>query len=652
MKNYLVYIFSIYLFGTAQSFNAQPTPMQPSGSGTSNDPYEISSLANLYWITQNPNKWGSHFEQISDIDASDTQNWGSTGWQPVGNASSNPFTGVYDGAGYVITNLFYSNSSLTQYHGFFGWLGGGEIKNLGLVDVNITGYQFVGGLVGRMENGSVVINCYTTGMVKGDAAVGGLVGFNVGNIQKSFSTCFIARMTGSNSAPAGGLVGNNNGGNIHQCYSIGVIDAPGNYAAGFAGVNNSSISNSYSASQILNGNAAFLVSGGSSSSYYNSEIAPMGGGASGLTTAEMQNQSSFSGWDFSNTWAINPYLNDGFPFLQWQTFDGEQIDVPNIGTTLVEILPTKIGFITESGTAELSFTEKIEIPNDLPPSGVALNKYWDIDVTNGSVKLRLYYEPDEITAFSGDPNIYHYDGADWLQLPTTTPTDNGDGLYYVETTSAYSSFSPVTIGDNANPLPVELISFEGYLTDEGIALEWETAIEVNNYGFEVERQNLELGTQNSVENWKSIGFVQGHGNSDSPKQYSFKDINPGNGTINYRLKQIDTDGKFEYSEIVEVEIEEQLPAKFELYQNYPNPFNPRTTIKFAIPASVKNEMLNTKLVVFDILGREVATLVNENLKPGNYEVKFNASGLPSGTYFYRIELNEKFRSVKKMLFLK
>lgn len=140
MKNYLVYIFSIYLFGTAQSFNAQPTPMQPSGSGTSNDPYEISSLANLYWITQNPNKWGSHFEQISDIDASDTQNWGSTGWQPVGNASSNPFTGVYDGAGYVITNLFYSNSSLTQYHGFFGWLGGGEIKNLGLVDVNITGY--------------------------------------------------------------------------------------------------------------------------------------------------------------------------------------------------------------------------------------------------------------------------------------------------------------------------------------------------------------------------------------------------------------------------------------------------------------------------------------------------------------------------------
>ncbi|MBZ0180533.1 MAG: T9SS type A sorting domain-containing protein [Melioribacteraceae bacterium] len=101
-----------------------------------------------------------------------------------------------------------------------------------------------------------------------------------------------------------------------------------------------------------------------------------------------------------------------------------------------------------------------------------------------------------------------------------------------------------------------------------------------------------------------------------------------------------------------MEIEEQLPEKFELYQNYPNPFNPRTTIKFAIPASVKNEMLNTKLVVFDILGREVATLVNENLKPGNYEVKFNASGLPSGTYFYRIELNEKFRSVKKMLFLK
>ncbi|NOX66748.1 MAG: T9SS type A sorting domain-containing protein, partial [Chlorobi bacterium] len=117
---------------------------------------------------------------------------------------------------------------------------------------------------------------------------------------------------------------------------------------------------------------------------------------------------------------------------------------------------------------------------------------------------------------------------------------------------------------------------------------------------------------------------------------------PGKNTA-FEISTIATD--------VEKDRSENLPKKFVLYQNYPNPFNPSTTIKYQIPSNVKSETSNTKLIVYDILGREVATLVNEKQKPGNYEIVFNASNLPSGIYFYSMHAGE-FNSVKKMILLK
>ncbi len=200
-------------------------------------------------------------------------------------------------------------------------------------------------------------------------------------------------------------------------------------------------------------------------------------------------------------------------------------------------------------------------------------------------------------------------------------------------------------------LPVELTSFTAASTSSATAvvLNWTTATEVNNYGFEIERQTV-AQISNLSSKWETIGFVEGHGNSNSQKDYLFIDESAPSGTIQYRLKLIDTERKFEYSEIVEVEIE-NLPTEFELFQNYPNPFNPKTVIGYTIGTSHSPAKGFVILKIFDVLGNEVATLVNEEKKPGVYEVEFNASQLPSGVYFYRLRAGG-YDITKKLILMK
>ena len=191
---------------------------------------------------------------------------------------------------------------------------------------------------------------------------------------------------------------------------------------------------------------------------------------------------------------------------------------------------------------------------------------------------------------------------------------------------------------NSTVLPVELTSFTAALNNSSVELYWNTATEVNNYGFNIERRT-------KSEEWQKIGFVQGHGNSNSPKEYSFVDKNPQVRKLQYRLKQIDFDGAYEYSDVVEVNYD--APVNFVLDQNYPNPFNPTTNISYEIP--VKS---NVAIKVYNVLGSEVATLLNEEKLPGRYQVEFKASHLPSGVYFYSINAAEYEPIMKKMILLK
>ena len=194
------------------------------------------------------------------------------------------------------------------------------------------------------------------------------------------------------------------------------------------------------------------------------------------------------------------------------------------------------------------------------------------------------------------------------------------------------------VGSSNLPLPVELSSFAAKMYDrDKVKLNWSTQTEVNNYGFDVERQ------ANNGQ-WEKVGFVNGNGNSNSPKEYSYIDKNLiGGSKFLYRLKQIDNDGQFEYSDIVEVGF---VPSKFELDQNYPNPFNPSTKIRYQLPTESK-----VVIKIYNILGSEVMVLVNEQKEAGSYEAEFNASNLSSGTYIYKINA-DNFVQTKKMILLK
>ena len=194
----------------------------------------------------------------------------------------------------------------------------------------------------------------------------------------------------------------------------------------------------------------------------------------------------------------------------------------------------------------------------------------------------------------------------------------------------------------ASPLPVELNAFSASINNNQVVLNWTTSTEVNNYGFEVQR--IINSKQLTMNNWKKIGFVTGSGNSNSIKKYSFKDENISSGKIKYRLKQINNDGTYNYSKAIELNAE--LPAKFELSQNYPNPFNPVTTIKFSLP-----QKSNVRLIVYNSLGQKVETLLNELLKAGYHQIKFSGNNISSGIYFYRLDAG-KYHSIKKMILLK
>ncbi|CAN5525424.1 hypothetical protein BH10BAC5_BH10BAC5_27900 [soil metagenome] len=194
-------------------------------------------------------------------------------------------------------------------------------------------------------------------------------------------------------------------------------------------------------------------------------------------------------------------------------------------------------------------------------------------------------------------------------------------------------------------LPVELSSFTSSVNGRSVLLSWSTSSEINNSGFDIER--ADVSTTNN--NWNKIGFVHGNGTSFITHNYSYNDRGLTSGKYNYRLKQKDYNGNLKYYELSS-EVFIGISQIFRLTQNYPNPFNPVTKIKYDIPFNGR-----VLLKVFDILGREVRTLVNENQLAGYYTIHFNGSDLSSGTYFYRLNAqgeNQFFSKTLKMVLSK
>ena len=344
-----------------------------------------------------------------------------------------------------------------------------------------------------------------------------------------------------------------------------------------------------------------------------------------------------TGWDFDNIYVTNDATNVYVRVEMASTGAGTNNLMLFISVDPQNEPATRTGFSNGWWTNGYDFMVQYYAPNwtlfryngdgsswaweDMGANGVHV---WNTDNSYDDVEISL------AKSILDDPNIAGY--ASPAQIAVYTIVDGYGELAGRD--GAHGGY----LYTLASPLPVELVSFASQVVDGNVILNWQTATEVNNYGFDVETKNA------SVDEWTTIGFVEGHGNSNSLKEYSFIDNNPSSGTVYYRLKQIDVDGAFEYSDEIEVELYGTM--EYKLAQNHPNPFNPTTQIAFSIlQAGV------VKLSVYNVLGEVVSELINKNLEAGFHQYQFNANNLPSGIYFYSISING-FTEVKKMNLLK
>ncbi|NLH60788.1 MAG: T9SS type A sorting domain-containing protein [Ignavibacteriales bacterium] len=252
----------------------------------------------------------------------------------------------------------------------------------------------------------------------------------------------------------------------------------------------------------------------------------------------------------------------------------------------------------------------------------------------------------------GSWHLYQWDCADSNQWNAFIASGNGliqdpvtiDAITFtsLDTTSIAGDTATVFIDFVCfNPIgvvPVEFASFIASASGNVVDLRWVTATETNNKGFEIERK-----FENS--NYQKIAFVDGKGTTTQPQGYTFSDQTDKAGKYSYRLKQIDFDGSYAYSNVVEVEVL-TVPGQYTLAQNYPNPFNPTTNIRFSLPQAGM-----VSLAVYNLVGEKVADLVNGLKEAGEYNVNLDASKLSSGTYIYTLSINGNVIS-KKMTLLK
>ncbi len=555
-----------------------------SGDGTSGNPYQISALDNLLWLSAHPSSWDKNFIQTANIDASATQSWDlEDGFSPIGNETTK-FTGVYDGDSHTIGSLHIDRSG-KYYQGVFGYTNGATIKNLGVTDVDISGKGISGGLVGKNENSSEISHSYAIGSVSGNGAdIGGLTGYNNATISYCYSSCTV----NSTDDYTGGLVGNNEE-IISNSYATGNVTTTEDYAGGLVGSNDGTISKSYATGNVTTS----------------------GNDAGGLVGFNMGTSVSncYSRGSVSGGYEVGGLIGGNYADVSNSYSTGSVSGTGDVGGL--------IGYNNSKSTINNSFWDKETSGQSTSAGGT--------DKTTSQMKAKATFT-DAGWDFVGE-------------------TANGSNDYWNIDGSKNDGY-PILYGIDGT-LPVTLSSFSANVFRSSVELNWQTATEVNNYGFRVERKKEKVQTS-----WENIGFVEGHGNSNSPKEYSFTDENSPSGSIQYRLKQIDIDGNFEYSEIVEVEI--GAPVKFELLQNYPNPFNPTTTIKYKVPKIEKDGRIvgqRVKIIIYNALVSEIATLVDEIKAPGNYSVRFDASGLSSGIYFYALR-TDNFIRMKKMILMK
>ena len=312
-----------------------------------------------------------------------------------------------------------------------------------------------------------------------------------------------------------------------------------------------------------------------------------------------------------------PNLTDQFTLILHADDGGQPGAVIETFTNLQATSRVQTGIVL-FGTHEYMFTFDFNDPIYLPGPAT----YW-IELFNNSTESGSFYWE---TGYLDTTNGIEGCAADSYIPATSWSPDPSD--------------MSILIG-NVDRIPVELVSLKAVTSGSNVNLNWTTATETNNQGFEVQR--------NSDGDFETLAFIEGYGTTAEIHNYSYTDKNVNAGYYTYRLKQVDFDGTFNYSDYVEVDV--QNPATFSLQQNYPNPFNPSTKISYSLAIDSK-----VKLTIYNVLGETVATLVDAVFPVGNLEVTFDGTNLNSGIYFYRLEAvgvdGSNFIQVKKMVLTK
>jgi hypothetical protein len=646
-------------YGEELSFSTFEVIVPPNGSGTENDPYLIGTLSELVWIADNTSAWDKTFRLIRDIDATASADLNNgNGFAPIGNTTT-PFSGFFNGRSYIISNLTI-NRPAENYVGLFGKTDGARITDLGLTNVDITGQNYVGALVGQTGIGDSLLTNYSDGTVAGNLNVGGLVGWHN---DASIGNCYCdVRTLGT--GQTGGLVGYNFGGSINRAYSSGVVSAT-NDVGGLVG--------------------KVALGGVTIKSFWDQTTSGQSAsaGGTGKITSQMYQKNTFTDWDFTTNWRIHNNFN--YPFLAWENINevryasvagsGGQNVIIGAGSAI-----DSAAFADVTSPGEFSIELWLEEP--LNPAGINgnISKYrWVIDnntliidETDGyrlRFKLADLYLYGGVNEFSGpDPNIsdivlYHrpnpYSGSfvavsgDFLYFNNGTIGNRSDD-YMISPliTTGFGEFAFGTLGDHQ--LPVELGAFTAAATEDGIALSWQTLSETSNMGFEIYRSATEFGTYEQVASYRRDDNLLGLGTSATGRAYNWLDPQAGlvaQTDYFYKICDVSLSGEVSWHGPLQVQTL-AIPEKFALRQNYPNPFNPSTTIALELPQFVKD----SRLIIYDIAGRKVRTLYEGAIQQHRFKIVWNGDNdhgarVATGVYFYHFS-SPHYQAVRKMILIK